>query len=173
MRRLLLGLGLLCIGSTAAMAGTFQQISSFGSNPGSVEMYLYTPSSLQSPAPVVVAIHGCTQSAQEYNDNSGWSDMADQYGYYVIYPNQNSNNNSNNCWNFYQTSDNRRGSGEAQSIKSMVDWVVSNKNVDTSKIYVTGVSSGAVFTDMMAAAYPDVFAGMAPNAGIPPTVPTA
>ena len=166
MKKLLFALGCWCLAATAT-AGTFQQISSFGSNPGSVAMYLYTPSTLQSPAPVVVAIHGCTQNAQEYNDKSGWSDMAEQYGYYVIYPEQNASNNMNKCWNFYQTSDNRRGSGEAQSIKSMVDWVVSNKNVDTSKIYVTGVSSGAVFTDVMAAAYPDVFAGMAPNAGIP------
>ena len=51
-------------------------MSSFGSNPGALAMYTYTPTGLPSDAPLVVAMHGCTQSANDYFTHSGWAELA-------------------------------------------------------------------------------------------------
>lgn len=45
--------------SAAAADGTFQQVTSFGSNPGNLAMYEYAPANLPAGAPLVVALHGC------------------------------------------------------------------------------------------------------------------
>lgn len=150
------------IGSSA-----LTQISSFGTNPGSLSMYLYAPSSVSSNAPVVVVLHGCTQTAANMADLGGWNDLANTYGFYVVYAQTSSSNNSSSCFNWFQSSDYTRGSGEALSIKQMVDYVKSNYSVDSSKVFVSGFSAGGYMATIMLAAYPDVFSAGAVMAGGP------
>lgn len=66
-------------------------------------MYVHVPDDLEPGAPVVVALHGCTQSAQAYHQGSGWSELADEQGFAVVYPQTSSANNANSCFNFFQT----------------------------------------------------------------------
>ncbi|HAS40522.1 MAG TPA: hypothetical protein DCS93_08585 [Microscillaceae bacterium] len=142
------------------------RVNSFGSNPGNLAMYRYVPSGITGNAPVVVALHGCTQDAATYANESGWNTLADQYKFYVVYAEQNSGNNSSRCFNWFETGDINRGQGEARSIKSMVDYMKSNYSVDNAQVYVTGFSAGGAMTTVMLAAYPDVFSGGAINAGV-------
>ena len=145
--------------ASPAQAVTIHQVSSFGSNPGALNMYTYVPSSLPSNAPLVVAMHGCTQSAQAYADGAGWPKYADRDGFAVVFPETTSSNNQNKCFNWFQTGDISRGQGEALSIKQMVDYMKSHYSIDSSRVFVTGLSAGGYMTPVMLATYPDVFSG--------------
>ncbi len=144
-----------------------QSISNFGANPGNLDMYFYAPSGLEGDVPVVVALHGCTQSASQFAQETGWNALADKYGFYVIYPEQKSGNNSTRCFNWFEAGDISRGQGEAQSIASMVAYLDDNHNIDETRIFATGFSAGGGMTSVMLAAYPDVFAGGAVMSGLP------
>jgi len=144
-----------------------QQITSFGSNPGNLKMYVYVPTNISNNASVVVAMHGCTQTATDYVTSAGWNDLADECNSIIIYPEQQYLNNYNYCFNWFLDGDQTRDNGEVLSIKQMVDYVQTNYNVDNSKIFVTGLSAGAAMTSVMAACYPEVFAKGAIMAGTP------
>lgn len=151
--------------------GTWQQVQSFGSNPGNLNMYLYAPKVLRNPAPIVVAMHGCTQTAADYAAASGWNELADVLGFYVIYPEQNLNNNSVRCFNwageYGDTTNMIRGGGENQSIRSMVQFVQNKGAIDNDKIFVNGFSAGGAMAELMLATWPDVFSAGSVMAGIP------
>lgn len=166
---LVLSLIALALGLTAApaRAAGLQEVTSFGSNPGNLQMFRHVPDGLPSGRPLVVALHGCTQSAAGYDDESGWTKWADAWDFALLLPQQKSANNANSCFNWFQQSDFSRGQGEALSIKQMVDKMAADHGTDASRVYVTGLSAGGAMTSVMAAAYPDVFAGAAVVAGIP------
>ncbi|MFD9636066.1 extracellular catalytic domain type 1 short-chain-length polyhydroxyalkanoate depolymerase, partial [Streptomyces violascens] len=150
-----------------AQAASLQQVRGFGSNPGNLQMFQYVPDSLPSGAPLVVALHGCTQSADDYYSHSGWPKYADMYGFALVFPQTTSSNNANSCFNWYQSSDYTRGQGEALSIKQMVDYAKSHYGSNPGRVYITGLSGGGAMTSVMLADYPDVFAGGAIDSGIP------
>lgn len=142
-------------------------VTSFGSNPGNLAMYSYAPTSLPSNAPLVVVMHGCTQTASQYATESGWNVLADQHQFYTVYPEQNSTNNSSKCFNWFNYGDQNRAQGEALSIKQMIDYMTAHFSIDVNQIYVTGLSAGACMTNVMMATYPEVFVKGAVMAGAP------
>lgn len=150
----------------AAAAGV-TEVTGFGTNPGGLKMFRYVPAGLPAGAPLVVAMHGCTQSAAAYDDEPGWVALAERWQFVVVLPEQQSANNSSRCFNWFENGDITRGSGEALSIKQMVDKTQADLGTDPAQTYVTGLSAGGAMTSVMLAAYPDVFAGGAIMAGIP------
>jgi poly(hydroxyalkanoate) depolymerase family esterase len=151
---------------TAQAAGA-TEVPSFGTNPGALKMFRYVPSGLPAGAPMVVAMHGCTQSAAAYDDEPGWVALAERWKFAVVLPEQQASNNSSRCFNWFQGTDITRDSGEALSIKQMVDKTKADLGSNPARIFVTGLSAGGVMTSVMLATYPDVFAGGAIMAGIP------
>ncbi|MGW1052598.1 extracellular catalytic domain type 1 short-chain-length polyhydroxyalkanoate depolymerase [Streptomyces sp. NPDC002521] len=143
------------------------EVSGFGSNPGALTMYVYRPASLPAHPPVVVALHGCTQSAQVYADNSGLPQLADRDGFLLVFAQTSTANNPSQCFNWFQTTDNRRGQGEVLSIRQMAGQAVTAYGADPQRIYVTGLSAGGAMTAVMLATYPDVFSAGAIVAGLP------
>ncbi|WP_240486732.1 PHB depolymerase family esterase [Hyalangium minutum] len=141
-------------------------VTGFGTNPGALRMYKYVPANMPANAPLVVAMHGCTQTAAAY-EATGWTALADILKFYVVYPEQVSSNNQNACFNWFEPGDITRGQGEALSIKQMVDAMKAAHSIDASRVFVTGLSAGAAMTHVMAATYPDVFSAGAVMAGIP------
>ncbi|MFD5712887.1 PHB depolymerase family esterase [Streptomyces pharetrae] len=158
--------GLVAAGPPASAAG-LTPVTGFGTNPGNLAMYSYVPDALPSGAPLVVALHGCTQSASDYYTHSGWPQLADRLGFAVVFPQTSSANNANSCFNWFEPGDSRRGGGEALSIRQMVDKAVTQYGSDTRRVYVTGLSAGGGMTANLLAAYPDVFAGGSIAAGLP------
>ncbi|MFF7721029.1 PHB depolymerase family esterase [Streptomyces luteogriseus] len=158
--------GLLAAGPQASATG-LTQVTRFGTNPGNLSMYTYAPDALPAGAPVVVALHGCTQSANDYYAHSGWPEFAGAYGFTLVLPQTGSANNANSCFNWFEPGDSERGRGEALSVKQMVDKAVALYGGDTRRVYITGLSAGGAMTANMLAAYPDVFAGGSIGSGLP------
>jgi poly(hydroxyalkanoate) depolymerase family esterase len=155
------------IGQQALDDDRLEELNGFGSNPGALRARTYVADNLLSGAPLVVVLHGCTQTAASYNHGSGWSSLANQNGFAVLFPEQQRLNNPNLCFNWFLAEDNRRGSGEALSIRQMIERMVMQHGLDRRRIFVTGLSAGGAMAGVMLAAYPDVFAGGAIIAGLP------
>lgn len=150
-----------------SLFGETVEISNFGTNPGKLKMLLYRPSSMPASGkfPVVVAIHGCSQNAYELEKLSGWNKIADQAGCYVIYPEQVFGNNAGWCFNWFNPGDYRKGTGENESILQMINYTKSNYNIDTTKIFLYGLSAGAGMAQAMAITHPQLFSAVALFAG--------
>ncbi|MBV8823922.1 MAG: PHB depolymerase family esterase [Hyphomicrobiales bacterium] len=144
-----------------------RELTGFGSNPGNLRMFAYAPPHLPRKAPLVVALHGCTQTAEDYDRGSGWSSLADRLGFAVVYPQQQPANNPKSCFTWFLPGDITRGQGEALSIKQMVEHAIATFAADRSKVFVTGLSAGGAMACVMLATYPEVFAGGAIIAGLP------
>ncbi|MCJ8144745.1 PHB depolymerase family esterase [Ancylobacter sp. A5.8] len=142
-------------------------LEAFGSNPGALRARFYVPEHLPPRAPLVVVLHGCTQTAAGYDLGAGWSRLADREGFVVLCPEQQRANNPNLCFNWFVPGDIRRGEGEALSIRQMIEALVTRFALDRGRIFVTGLSAGGAMAGVMLATYPDVFAGGAIIAGLP------
>lgn len=148
-------------------SGRLAEMQGFGSNPGALRARIYMPDNLPRGAPLVVVLHGCTQTAAGYDQGCGWSDAADEYGFALLYPEQQRANNPNLCFNWFSADDARRDSGEALSIRQMTTAMTERHDIDPDRVFVTGLSAGGAMTSIMLAAYPELFAGGAIIAGLP------
>jgi poly(hydroxyalkanoate) depolymerase family esterase len=151
----------------ANRAGRLSDLSEFGTNPGMLRARAYIPDDLPDGAPLVVVLHGCTQSAAVYDEGSGWSALADLHGFAVLFPEQQRVNNANLCFNWFVPDDVRRDFGETLSIRQMVEAMVVEDGIDRRRIFVTGLSAGGAMAGVMLATYPEIFAGGAIIAGLP------
>lgn len=153
-------------GSRSEVPG-LQQITEFGENPGGLRLMLHVPRRLAERAGLVVALHGCSQSAAHYAHGTGWSTLAERHGFVVVYPEQHAANNPNSCFSWFNPGDIRRGRGEVASIRSMIAHAVSAFGIDSRRVFVSGLSAGGAMTSALLAAYPEVFAAGAIIGGLP------
>ena len=142
-------------------------LSNFGHDPGQLNAKIYLPETMSSGAPLVVVLHGCTQTADQYDLGAGWSAMADEYGFALLFPEQQRSNNPNLCFNWFLPQDNRRERGEALSIRNMILTMVERHQVDRDRVFVTGLSAGGAMANVLLSTYPELFAGGAIIAGLP------
>ncbi|MFN3945166.1 MAG: alpha/beta hydrolase family esterase [Allosphingosinicella sp.] len=135
-------------------------------NPGNLVGRYYVPATVQTPAPLVVVLHGCTQNAAVYDHGSGWSTLADRHGFILLFPEQQRANNPLLCFNWFDGRDSRRELGEAASIRAMIEAMKAKHAIDPRRIFVTGLSAGGAMTSVMLATYPETFAAGAILAGV-------
>ncbi|MPY64662.1 PHB depolymerase family esterase [Streptomyces spongiae] len=149
----------------AAPTASLTEVTNFGTNPSNLQMYLYVPDTVTENPAVLVAVHWCTGSGPVFYQNTEFASLADRYGFIVIYP---SVTRSSKCFDVSSPQALKRGGGsDPVGIKSMIDHVTRTYDADTSRIFATGVSSGAMMTNVLLGDYPDVFAGGAAFAGVP------
>ncbi|HBF29793.1 PHB depolymerase family esterase [Rhizobium sp.] len=139
----------------------------FGSNPGSLRMLEYVPPGLKPGAPLVVVLHGCGQNADDFDRGSGWTTLATQHGFALLYPEQSSSNNSHGCFNWFRPSSVARDRGEVGSIRQMISAMVDDHDLDTDAVHVMGLSAGGALATALLAAYPESFRAGAIVAGLP------
>lgn len=144
-----------------------EQIKDFGSNPGNLEMFQYVPENFKKNAPLVIVLHGCTQSADTIALESGWNKLADANKFMVVYPQQKLVNNIKKCFNWFNPSDIKRESGETASIKQMIDFAIDKHKIDRKRVFITGLSAGGAMAMAMLANYPETFSAGAIMSGIP------
>jgi poly(hydroxyalkanoate) depolymerase family esterase len=147
--------------------GKLSETAYFGSNPGALRMFGYSPEGLPVGSPLVVVLHGCGQSADDYAHAAGWVTLAERLDFALLAPEQNRANNPNGCFNWFEPDDTRRGRGEAASIHQMIQCALTDYGLDPCRIFITGLSAGGAMASVMLATYPDTFAGGAILAGLP------
>ncbi|KAL2856686.1 Alpha/Beta hydrolase protein [Aspergillus pseudoustus] len=154
----------MALSRRAPTPGQLEQVTDFGDNPSNVGFYIYVPQDLAPNPAIVVAIHYCTGTAQAYYTGSPYAQYAETYGFIVIYP---ESPYEGKCWDVSsQSSLTHNGGGNSNSIANMVTWTISQYDADATRVYVTGTSSGAMMTNVMAATYPELFAAGIAYAGV-------
>ncbi|KAG9232857.1 Alpha/Beta hydrolase protein [Amylocarpus encephaloides] len=139
--------------------------SEFGPNPSNVPFYLYLPKVLAPNPPILVNPHWCHGTAQAAFTGTQLANLADTYGYIMIFPN--SPNTADQCWDISspETLTHEAG-GDSLGIVSMVRYVLRKYNADPTRVFAMGTSSGAMMTNVLLGAYPDVFAAGSGWAGV-------
>ena len=142
------------------------QVTDFAdNNPTGTEMFIYVPDSLADSPPVIVAIHYCTGTAEAYYTGSPYAQLADQYGFIVIYP---QSPYDGACWDVAsEAALTHDGGGDSEAIANMVTYTINKYSADPSQVFVTGSSSGAMMTNVMAATYPNLFKAATAYSGVP------
>lgn len=133
-------------------------IPNFGTNPGNLEMYTFSDSlNSKVKVPLIVVLHGCSQTAEEIERIAGWGTLAGQHHFKLIFPQQKVSNNASRCFNWFKEDDISLKNGEAESILQMIDFAKTKMNIDTSKIFIVGYSAGAAMSVSLLAISPATF----------------
>lgn len=133
---------------------------------GGLDSMLYRPAGAAPGMPLVVMLHGCTQSPEDFARGTGMNRLADEHGFLVAYPRQTRAANQQRCWNWFRPGDQVRGRGEPALIARLVDEVVAAERADVRRVYVAGLSAGGAAAAIMADAYPDLFAAAGIHSGL-------
>lgn len=142
---------------------TETHISGFGQR----DYKLYIPSSRHtSPMALIVMLHGCTQSPDDFAVGTGMNALAEQHGFMVAYPAQPIGANANKCWNWFRPEDQAQGRGEPALIAGLTLDILRDHRVDPARIYVAGLSAGGAAAAIVAAAYPDLFSAVGVHSGL-------
>ena len=163
---------ILTITTSHLLSQSLTLVDKFGRNPGMLKMFMHIPVNLDASkeVPLVLVLHGCTQTAKSIGAASGWNKLADSLGFIVLYPEQRMINNTSKCFNFFVGLKAKRNKGEAASIKNMITYTSNEFNIDRSRVFITGMSAGGGMSNVMLNAYPEIF-----NAGAllesPPILP--
>jgi poly(hydroxyalkanoate) depolymerase family esterase len=149
-----------------AVAGTLASGDYTGPD-GTQHYELYVPSSYtpSTPVPLVVALHGCTMTADSFRQLTRWDAQAEAKGFILLLPQQDSSRNQFSCWNFFQDSSMHRSAGDPARIAAVTALVENSYNVDPHRVFVTGMSSGGAMASIMGATYPDYFAAIGVGSG--------
>ena len=151
----------------SALTSTLQQVNSFGNNPSGLQMFEYVPATVAARPAIVVVIHFCGGSGPTMFQNTQYAAVADRFGYIAIYP---SVTRSGLCFDVSTSQGlTRNGGSDSTGILSMVQFVEQHNNGDSSRVFATGLSSGAMMTNVLLGEYPDVFKAGAAYAGVPYT----
>ena len=147
--------------------GSFETYQ-FSNDAGSRAYKVYAPAGTSdAPRPMMVMLHGCTQSADDFAAGTQMNRLADEHGFVVVYPEQASHANASKCWNWFKPQDQERGAGEPSLIAGIVREVAQRHDADPRRIYVAGLSAGAAMAVVLGETYPEVFAGVGAHAGLP------
>ncbi len=151
----------------ASSAGQFIA-GSYSNQAGSRSYKLYIPSSYHGQAlPLMVMLHGCTQSPDDFAAGTRMNAIAEEKQCFVVYPAQTQAANSSKCWNWFNAIDQQRDQGEPSIIAGITRQIISSHNIDASQVYIAGMSAGGAMAVIMARLYPDLYAAVGVHSGLP------
>jgi poly(hydroxyalkanoate) depolymerase family esterase len=129
---------------------------------------LFIPSALRAePAPLLLMLHGCTQTPGDFAQGTRMNVIAQQHGYVVAYPAQAQGSNPNKCWNWFRAQHQQRGRGEAALLAELARHLAGAHALDERRVYAAGLSAGGAMAAVLANTYPDVFSAVGVHSGLP------
>ena len=141
--------------------------NTYSNSAGTLSYKVYVPASYNAgtPMPLVVALHGCGQTADAFRQQTRFDDVAAAKGFIVVYPEQSRSANQLGCWDWFQPQHLNRGAGEPSLIAGITSTVQQRYTVDRHRTYVAGFSAGGAMAEVMAVTYPDLYAAVGINSG--------
>jgi acetylxylan esterase len=148
-----------------APTAALTEVTDFGPNPTGLQMFLYVPEHVRPHPAVVVAMHYCTGSGPAMFGATEFASLADRYGFVVVYP---SAPRDGHCFDVSSPGALRHdGDSDPVGIVSMVRYVQRHLHADAHRVFATGLSSGAMMTNVLLGDYPDVFRAGSAMSGVP------
>lgn len=135
---------------------------------GELDYKLYVPAGLDTRhAPLLLMLHGCTQSPDDFARGTRMNALADVHGYVVAYPEQPTSRNATHCWNWFRRGDQQRASGEPALLAALTRRLIATHGLDERRIYVAGLSAGGAMAAILANTHPDLYAAIGVHSGLP------
>src|SRR5579862_3199345 len=139
----------------------------YSNSAGSRAYRLFVPTQYHGqPLPLIILLHGCTQSPEDFAAGTRMNFVADEQPCFVAYPAQRTEANQAKCWNWFRTVDQQRGEGEPSIIAGITRQIIREYSVDPKRVYVAGLSAGAAAAAIMGATYSDVYAAVGIHSGL-------
>ncbi len=127
---------------------------------------LAIPAASKQPRSLIVMLHGCSQSAEDFARGTRMSAHGRARGYYVLYPSQSHDANPSSCWNWFRTQDQQRASGEAAFLAELTTHIVKEHGIDPRRVFIAGLSAGGAMAAVVADAFPEIFTAVGVHSGL-------